>query len=126
MLFPKKINVYPNPLYGKRWQMYILLQCLVNLTQPIDTQKAIYIFIHFLCCYYYYFYLFIFFGKIHPCTDIVAYARFKVFGTFLSKFNGFHTLRIMSKCTSHHLFWYGGLIIAALLPKDLSWIVSEN
>ena len=32
----------------------------------------------------------------------------------------------MSKCSRHHLFRYGGLVITALVPKDLSWMVSKN
>ena len=89
-----------NPPYGKRWRLYILPQFLSNLTRPI-THKVI-------------------FGGggggggIRPCNSNIAYPRFEVYKTFLCVFMsdliyGFHALRTVGKCTSHHLFRYGGL-----------------
>ena len=51
---------------------------------------------------------------IHPCNSNIAYPRFEVYKTFLCVFMsdliyGFHALRTVGKCTSHHLFRYGGL-----------------
>ena len=50
----------------KKWRLYILPQYLANLTQPIGTQKATYIF-----C------------EIRLRTNNTLYAKFEVFITFL-------------------------------------------
>lgn len=51
--------------------------------------------------------------EIRPCTSHIAYVRVEVFGIFLRIFMGifqvFFAIRIMAKCTSRHLFRYGGL-----------------
>ena len=53
--------------------------------------------------------------EIRPCTNNIWYARFEVFRTFFVSFydrfnhEGFHTLRVMGKCTSLYLFRYVGL-----------------
>ena len=49
------------------------------------------------------------FDEIRRCTDTLAYAsRFEVFKTVLCISCERFMLRIMGKCTSHHLFRYGG------------------
>ena len=60
----------------------------------------------------------LYFGEIHPCSNKIVYAKFDVFSVkktfsvrFYEWFYDFRALRIIGKCTSHHLFSYGGLKI---------------
>ena len=58
----------PSPPYGKRWRLYILPQCLSNLTKLIGTRKKLY------------------FCEISSCTHNFVCAEFEALKTVMDVF----------------------------------------
>jgi len=88
-------------LRGKKgWWLYFLPQNLAKPKRPIKYKES-----HIFA--------------IFPCANNILYTEFEDIKTFVSAFmseKSFRTLRVLGKCSSHHLFSYGGLFLSVLFP----------
>ena len=98
----KNYRGYNNPPWEKRWRLYILPQCLANLTQP-TRHKESQIFTRFV-------------SVLRTLSSSSSSGFVKFLYVFMNVVK-VRSLRTMGKCTSCHLFSYGGLLL--LYRKDV-------